>query len=43
MGSLSSFAVVMVYDWRNYLLLFPLLLAAARLLKLCPKLMILWI
>ena len=26
-----------------YLSLFPLLLAAARLLKLCPKLMILWI
>ncbi len=43
MGSLSSFAVVKVYDWRNYLLLFPLLPAAARLLKLCPKLMMLWI
>ncbi len=42
MGSLSSFAVVMVYDWRNYLLLFPLL-PAAWLLKLCPKLMMLWI
>ncbi len=41
MGSLSSFAVVMVYDWRNYLSLFPLLLAAARLLKLCLRLMIL--
>ena len=41
MGSLSSFAVVKVYDWRNYLSLFPLLLVAARLLKLCPKLMIL--
>lgn len=41
MGSLSSFAVVMVYDWRKYLSLFPLLPAAARLLKLCPKLMIL--
>jgi len=41
MGSLSGFAVVMVYDWRNYLLLFPLLPAAAQLLKLCPKLMIL--
>ncbi len=43
MGSLSSFAVVKVYDWRNYLSLFPLPLAAVRLLKLCPKLMMLWI
>lgn len=42
MGSLSGFAVVMVYDWRNYLSLFPLL-PAAWLLKLCPKLMMLWI
>lgn len=43
MESLSSFAGVKVYDWRNYLLLFPLLPAAAWLLKLCPKLMMLWI
>lgn len=31
MGSLSGFAVVMVYDWRNYLLLFPLPLAVGLL------------
>ncbi len=31
MESLSSFAVVKVYDWRNYLLLFPLLPAAGLL------------
>lgn len=43
MESFSSFAVVKVYDWRNYLLLFPLLPAAAQSLKLCLRLMMLWI